>query len=406
MQPFSNIRVIDFTHVIAGPFCTYQLAVMGADVIKIEPPDNPDMARARSGEVPHGVNGLGAFYTSQNANKRAIAIDLKSVQGQKLARELIETADVVVENYRSGAMAGLGLGYDDVKTIKPDIIYCSMTGFGQEGPNSSRTAYDNVIQAYSGLMSATGDGQTAPTKVGPPVLDYGTGIQAAFAISAALYQRTFTGQGQYIDIAMLDAGIMLMSSNVTYLDQKNRLVPLTGNMSSFNAGYSCYQTMDGLLMMGAFTGRQVENMWIVLGDPGHGAELGQLQPPAMAEHVEKDTGRIGELLLMKSAEEWEQEFNANKVPAARVRSLDETLEDDHLKTRTVIQSLENDKNNSRIPVAAFKFDSNGPKLKSPPPVFGQHTHQILEQLGYNDNEIEDLQIQGVIALATTGDIST
>jgi crotonobetainyl-CoA:carnitine CoA-transferase CaiB-like acyl-CoA transferase len=406
MQPFSTIRVIDFTHVIAGPFCTYQLAVMGADVIKVEPPDNPDMARASSANPPFGDDGLGAFFTSQNANKRAIAIDLKSDQGQKLAKELIETADVVVENYRSGALSRLGLGYDDIKSIKPDIIYCSMTGFGQDGPNGGRTAYDNVIQAYSGLMSATGNEQSAPTKVGPPVLDYGTGIQAAFAISAALFQRTLTGEGQYIDIAMLDAAIMLMSSNVTYLNQKKRLVPLSGNMSSFNAGYSCYQTQSGLLMLGAFTGKQVENMWIVLGDPGHGAVMRNLQPPAMSDYVAEDTARISELLLAKTAAEWEQEFNANKVPAARVRSLDETLEDDHLESRTVIQSLEDEKSISGLPVAAFKFKKGGPKLTRPAPIFGQHTHQILVELGYNDKEIEAFHNQGVVSISNPGNVST
>ena len=147
------------------------------------------------------------------------------------------------------------------------------------------------------------------------MLDYGTGIQAAFAISAALFQRTFTGQGQYIDIAMLDAAIMLMSSNVTYLNQKNRLVPLSGNMSSFNAGYSCYQTKEGLLMLGAFTGKQVENMWMVLGDPMHGAVMSKLHPPAMADHVKEDTARISDLLLAKTAAEWEQEsFGLKRRP--------------------------------------------------------------------------------------------
>ncbi len=399
MQPFSNLRVIDLTHVIAGPFCTYQLAVMGADVIKIEPPGNPDMVRAKSSKFPHGEHGLGAFYTAQNANKRAISIDLKSRQGQGLVKELIVTADVVVENYRSGAMAKLGLGYDDIKAIKPDIIYCSMTGFGQEGPNGSRTAYDNIIQAYSGMMSATGDEQTSPTKVGPPVLDYGTGIQAAFAISAALYQRTHTGEGQYIDIAMLDAAIMLMSSNVTYRNQNDKLAPLTGNMSEFNAGYGCYQTKDGMLMLGAYTGKQVENLWIAFGDSKHGATMRKLQPPAMMDHIDKDSTRISEILLKKSAAQWEKELTANNVPAARVRSLDEALEDEQLKSRTVIQSLDNHGNSSKIPVAAFKFEKNGPKLASLPPVFGQHTHQVLQELGYNDNEINSLQSRGVIALA-------
>ncbi len=399
MQPFANIRVIDLTHVIAGPFCTYQLAVLGADVIKVEPPQTPDMVRARTGQFPHGANGLGSFFTSQNGNKRAISIDLRTEQGVKILKEIIATADVLVENYRSGALAKLGLGYDDVKVCKPDIIYCSMTGFGQDGPKGGRTAYDNVIQACSGLMSATGTRQTAPTKVGPPVLDYGTGIQAAFAISAALYQRTFTGQGQHIDIAMLDAAIMLMSSNVTHYHQTQSLMPLAGNDSAFNAGYCCYQTRQGRLMLGAYTGQQIRDLWMVLGDPDHAAAMQDLHPPAMAAHVETDRARISEILLRKTAAQWEEELNAHRVPAARVRSLDEALNDEQLRYRTVVQTLEDDEQQLQIPVASFKYADNGPKLTSLPPVFGQHTHQVLRALGYDDNEISHLESRGVIARA-------
>lgn len=399
MQPFSNIRVIDLTHVIAGPFCAYQLAVMGADVIKVESPEKPDMVRAKTNEFPYGDRGLAPFFVSQNSNKRSICLELTSERGQEVLKELIATADVFIENYRSGSLTKLGLGYEDVKVIKPDIIYCSMTGFGQQGPLSDRTAYDNVIQAYSGLMAANGNGQTSPTKVGPPILDYGTGIQAAFAISAALYQRTFSAEGQYIDIAMLDAALMLMSSNITYYGQKNELIPLTGNNSSFNAGYSCYQTKQGLLMLGAYTGEQVKNMWLVLGDPDHAEALKNNQPPGMAPHLQTDSARIGKLLLEKTAAEWEQTFNAQKVPAARVRSLDETLDDEQLNHRDVIQTSDDDPENSRTPLAAFKYAKNGPKLTRNPPMFGQHTHEILRELGYSDKEISKLESKGTIALA-------
>ena len=228
MQAFNDIRVIDLTHVIAGPFCTYQLAVMGADVIKIEPPQNPDMSRTSG--VPlsdeDGAN-LCSDFTAQNANKRALCIDLKRDEGKAILRRLIADADVFVENYRSGAMTKIGFDYAAVKALCADIIYCSITGFGQTGPLAERTAYDNVIQAYSGLMSATGDAQNAPLKVGPPVLDYGTGIQAAFAIAAALYQRAKNGEGQRIDVAMLDAAIMLMSSHVTRYQHAGELAPLS-----------------------------------------------------------------------------------------------------------------------------------------------------------------------------------
>jgi len=399
VQAFANIRVIDLTHVIAGPFCAYQLAVMGADVIKVEPPTNPDMVRAKTNEFPYKANGLGAFFVSQNANKRAISLDLKSAQGQKIIKQLIASADVLIENYRTGVMAKLGLDFEEVKQIKPDIIYCSMTGFGQTGPLSRRTVYDNVIQAYSGLMSANGTPETGPVKIGPPILDYGTGIQAAYAIAAALYQRTISGEGQYIDIAMLDSALMLMSSNITHYDQDQSLLPLSGNSSAFNAGYACYPTKQDLLMIGAYSGEQVKNMWIVLGDDEHARQLSEMHPPGLIKHLESDTNRISEILLTKTAAQWEQEFNDQKVPAARVRSLDETLDDEQLKFRDVLQTSGEDPNQSKIPLASFKFNSHGPKLHRPPPTFAQHTGEILQELGYSEKEIGELESDCVVAIA-------
>ncbi len=396
MQPFSNIRVIDLTHVIAGPFCTHQLAALGADVIKVEPPDNPDMLRAKTDEYPAEEKGLGAFFTSQNANKRAICVDLKSEQGQEIIKKLIATADVLVENYRVGALSKLGLGYDDVVKIKPDIVYCSLTGFGQTGPLNERTVYDNVIQAYSGLMAANGTEETAPVKIGPPILDYGTGIQAAFAISAALYQRTFTGEGQYIDIAMLDSALMLMSSNITHYDQDDQLLPLSGNSSAFNAGYACYPTRQGLLMIGAYTSEQVKNMWIVLGDPDHAKQFDGMQPPGLISHLKSDSARISKILLEKYADEWEIAFNKNKVPAARVRNLDEVLDDEQLKYRNVIGTTRDRNGESRIPLASYKFKINGPELKRRPPMLGEHTKEILEKLGYSNQQVKELSSNNTI----------
>ena len=397
MQPFSNIRVIDLTHVIAGPFCTYQLAVLGADVVKIEPPGAPDMVRHDGHDHERASQGMGTVFMTQNANKRSIALDLKNPKGREILMKFLEDADVMVENHRPGAMHNLGLSYADVKAIKPDIIYCSLSGYGQEGPIATRTAYDNVIQAISGLMASTGTTDSGPVKVGPPVLDYGTGVQAAFAISAALYHRENTGLGQHIDIAMLDAAIMLSGTNTTLYQESSRPPDLIGNSSSWNAGYGCFQTKDGSIMIGAYTGEQLYNAWKVMGDETHGKRLRDLRGFEITPFLESDKPRIEQIMLTDDADSWETRFNKVKVPAARVRSIDETLELTQLDNREVMQTVETDWGTLSLPAAAFRFKHGGPKLKHPPPRHGEHTMELLKQAGYSQEKIEEFIQAGVVA---------
>ncbi|MGI9311094.1 MAG: CaiB/BaiF CoA transferase family protein [bacterium] len=398
MQAFSDIRVIDLTHVLAGPFCTYQLAVLGADVIKVEPPDAPDMSRASSAASHPHETEMGADFTAQNANKRAVCIDLRRDSGKAILRRLLARADVLVENYRSGALAALGFDAESVRAIKPDIVHCSLTGFGQRGPLSQRTAYDNVVQAYSGLMASTGDGDGAPMKVGPPVLDYGSGIQAAFAIASALYQRTRTGDGQYIDVAMLDAALMLMSSHVSRFHRFGEAAAPTGNRSADNAGYGCYPTRDGLLMLGAYTPQQAQEMWTVLGDRAYGDALMAMTPADATARSSRDRARIGAILLRKNADEWEIEFNRNQVPAAKVRTLDQALTDPHLAHRTVLQTTP-DASAQTLPTAAFQYAEHGPTITRPPPRIGEHTEEVLREAGYDEHELTQLAEDGVIRIA-------
>ena len=398
-QPFSNIKVIDLSHVIAGPFCTYQLAVLGAQVIKIEPPGDPDIVRDDCGRVEGRFERLGYLYSAQGGNKRAISVDLKDPAGKDIFNKLLADADVLVENYRSGALAKLGFDYATVKKTKPDIVYCSLTGFGQQGVDSGRNAYDNVMQAASGLMRANGTEESSPVKVGPPVLDYGTGIQAAFAIAAALFQRAGSGEGQYIDIAMQDAALMLMSSHVTHILEKGRPPELGGNSHHSNAGYGCYETGDGLIMIGAYNASQVRRLWQVLGDPRHGDEFTGLRPRDFGSFFERDKDRIAAIMKKKTAGEWESAFKKMRVPAARVRALDECLDDRQLESRDVIQCVPGQ--GARYPVAAYQFEHNGPKLQSAPPGFAQHTREVLVELGYNHDQIDALAMKGTIALADT-----
>src|SRR5476651_389073 len=214
-RPFEGIRVIDVTHVLAGPFATYQLAVLGADVIKVEHPDDPDQSRGAGTDKELNRRNMGTAFLTQASNKRSITLDLKSEKDRDILRDLVKTADVFVENYRPGAFEALGLGYEALAAINPRLIYASFSAFGQNGPRGPQTAYDHVIQATSGIMAMTGTKEVNPIKFGSPAIDYATGMTGAFALAAALFQRERTGKGQRVDMAMLDVAIVLMSSHVT-----------------------------------------------------------------------------------------------------------------------------------------------------------------------------------------------
>jgi len=214
-RPFEGIRIIDATQVLAGPFAAYQLAVLGADVIKLEHPEEPDQTRDSGTDRALNRLGMGTSYLTQGSNKRSITLNLKTEAGCEILKRLVARADIMVENYRPGAFAALGLGYEVMSKINPRLIYCSISAFGQDGPRGSQTAYDHVIQATSGLMATTGTEEVNPIKFGSPAVDYATGTMGAFALASALFQRERTGRGQRIDLAMLDVAMILMSSHLT-----------------------------------------------------------------------------------------------------------------------------------------------------------------------------------------------
>lgn len=380
-------RVLDLTHVLAGPFGTYLLALLGADVIKIEPPGEPDEVRGRGNRPDLNDRQMGTNYLTQGSNKKAITLNLKSAEGQQIFRDLARTADVIVENYRAGALAGLGLGYDDIRKVQPGIIYCSLTGFGQTGERARVNAYDNVIQAASGLMSLTGTSETAPVKTDASIVDYASGMNAAFAIAAALFRRERTGEGVYIDCSMLDSALLLMGTQVT---ADSPLQPPMGNHQK-EAGLGCYETADGLLMLGAFNRRQHERLWNLLGRPDFAEKSSWTE---MAEYAPQMKAELTRRLTERPAEDWEVFLHVHGIPAERVRTVREgvTLADG--ATPPFTSPLESF--NVRVPAMPFRFSSGGPEITGPPPEMGQHNREILTGLGYSDEEIRQLQLAGII----------
>lgn len=393
-RPFEGIKVIDVTHVLAGPFAAYQLAVHGADVIKVENPHDPDMVRILGSDAEDNARQMGSAFLTQASNKRAITLDLKCPEGSAVLKRLAATADVLVENFRPGALAALGLGYEDLATLNPRLIYASFSAFGQEGPRGNYTAYDHVIQANSGIMATTGEIGGRPIKFGSPVIDYATGTTGAFALATALFQRERTGRGQHIDMAMMDVALIMMASHITDFTRTGHHPEPHGHWQGFATG-SCWPTQDGLLMLGAMSIAQQRRFWATLGR----------DDLTKTTHAERKTDEarekqiVSETLLTRSADEWETFFQSRHIPAGRVRRLEEALEDPHLDHRAVLHHHEAAPGvggGFAVPVAAFKLAHGSARIDSPPPTLGRDTDAVLSELGYSGAEIADLRVSGVI----------
>src|SRR5262245_32874474 len=393
-RPFEGVRVIDATHVLAGPFAAYQLALLGADVIKVEHPYDPDQSRLTGTDRALGRRQMGTSYLTQASNKRSLTLDLKQPAGQDIFKKLIATADVLVENYRPGALDALGLGYEAMAAINPRLIFASMSAFGQRGPRAQQTAYDYVIQATSGIMAMTGTPEVNPVKFGSPAIDYATGTTGAFALASALFQRERTGRGQRIDMAMLDVAMILMGSHLTAYMRNGAQPKPNGNVNE-HATNSCYEPKDGLLMLGASNMRQYRRFWQVLDRPN------MIKPDREAREAARaqETAAISEILKARSADDWEQFFQSRHVPAARVRSMADALADPHLGFRGIRHKhggAQGVSGEFGVPVAAFQFADGGPRVDTPPPALGQHSEAILAELGYGKDEIGKLKAQKVI----------
>ena len=394
IRPFEGIRILDITHVLAGPFAAYQLGLFGADVIKIEHPTDPDQSRdsGTDNDLNHKLMGTG--FLTQGSNKRSITLDLKTEAGREVLKKLVATADVLVENYRPGAFEALGLGYDVLSKINPRLIYASMSAFGQDGPRGQMTAYDHVIQATSGIMAMTGTEDVHPVKFGSPVIDYATGTMGAFALTTALFQREKTGLGQRVDMAMLDVAVILMSSHVTGFT-RNGVHPQPHGNKQHYATSSAFHTKDGMVMLGASNIRQQKRFWTAVGRPDMAKNTNDERDADSA----REFAVVAEILLTKTAAEWETYLQSRHVPAGRVRQMREALADPQLQSRNVVHRQESApgvEGGFSVPLAAFKLAHGGARVDTPPPMLGQHTDEILSELGYSTGQIGALRETGVV----------
>ena len=398
IKPLQGVRVLDLTNVLAGPFCCHQLAHMGADVIKVEARLGGDLARQLGADVELNRRNMGVSFLAQNPGKRSITLDLKKTGAKDVFRRLVRTADVVVENFRPGVMDRLGLGYADLRQENPGLIYCAISGFGQTGPLHDFPAYDQIIQGMSGVMSITGDQESAPLRVGYPIADTIGGITAAFAVASALASPK-RNEGVFIDISMLEATMATMGWAVSNHLVAGRAPQPMGNDNVTASPSGTFRTGDGLLNIAANKQEQFEKVCDVLGRPEW------KQDPRFAERHAR-LGNRAELkrlmeteLAARSADAWWQLLNAAGVPSGPVYSVPQALDHPQISTRGMVATFKDAPGvgrDIRLVRTGFKLNGEAPSVDAPPPRLGEHTDAILAELGYAEEEIASFKQQEIV----------
>ncbi len=398
-KQLEGIRILDLTNVLAGPFCAYQLAQLGAEVIKVEVPGTGDLARQLGADPELNKRYMGASFLAQNAGKKSITINLKSDAGRQVFLKLVETADAVIENFRPGVTDRLGVGYDVLKQVKPDLVYCAISGFGADGPLRNNPAYDQIVQGMAGVMSVTGDKDSAPLRVGYPVADTMGGITAAFAVTAALLGRARTGKGDFIDVSMLESTLVAMGWVVSnWLIAGVKAQPI-GNENMTAAPSGTFKTGDGLLNIAANRQSQFESLCTVIGRPELATDPRFVDREDRKGRRYELTALIEEALASNSARHWAKALNDHNVPAGEVLDVPSILEHEQVQSRGLVRRFADAEGVDRpvdVVRAGFRLASGDPAPDSPPPVLGQDTDAILASLGYDAAAIEQLRTEGAV----------
>ncbi|MGW5383417.1 CaiB/BaiF CoA transferase family protein [Nocardia sp. NPDC003963] len=396
MKLLDGVRVLDLTNVLAGPYASYQLALMGADVIKVEVPGSGDLARQLGAEPGLSAQKLGAAFVAQNAGKRSITVDLKKDAGRKVFDRLIAGADILVENFRPGVLARLGYSWEKLHTANPRLVYCAISGFGQTGPMRHRPAYDQIIQGLSGMSAVTGTSESAPLRVGFPVCDTLGGTTAAMAINGALASRARTGEGVYLDVSMLESSLTALGWVVSdYLIAGNPPVA-KGNENPTAAPSGTFETGSGALNIAANKQEQFEILCKVIGredliDDSRFALRDDRKLRRRELRLEIEAALAG-----KTAREWEPLLNEAGVPAGLVLDVAEALDLDQITERELVHRV--DLPDRTVSILGTGFHVNGRPLapESGPPELSQHTDELLTDLGFTADEITGLHTEGAV----------
>jgi len=392
-----GIKILDLTNVLSGPFTTLHMALLGAEVIKVENPKDGDLAR-KLGIVPElNKKLMGTSFLAQNCNKKSITLNTKSPEGKELFRKLVKDADVVVENFRPGVMDRLGIGYKSLAELNPRLIYCAISGFGQTGPDALKPAYDQIIQGLSGEMAVNGDERLSPLRTGFPVCDTVGGLNAAFAVMAALFHRERTGQGQAIDIALLDSIMPLMGWVAANLLIGGEQPVLMGNDNFTAAPSGTFCTQDGHINIAANKQEQWEAVCDVLEVPELKTDPRFQERDTRKKHRRELTPLLEARLAQKPTGFWVRELNAKDVPSGEILGLEEALRQPQIAHRDVLKKVQV-QGVGEIEVFGLTalFDKTPGSVDTPPPALGEHNQQIYFLLGLSEAEQAELKTKGVI----------
>jgi crotonobetainyl-CoA:carnitine CoA-transferase CaiB-like acyl-CoA transferase len=395
----SGVRVLDLTTILSGPFASYQLSLMGAEVVKVEIPGVGDTARELGNENPRHTPQLGASFVSQNCGKRSMTVDLKSEAGREVFERLIRRFDVLVENMRPGVLARLGFPWERLKELNPRLVYCALSGFGQTGPLADRPAYDQIIQGLAGMEDVTGFPDGDPVRVGFPIADTLGGFAAAMAICAALARRATGGIGCFLDVSMLETALTSMGWAVSDLLVGGRPPARNGNANVTSSPSGTFEAADGLLNIAANTQAQFEAICRVI----HREELVDdarfLTRAGRKNHRDALTAELNRTLLSRPAAEWERLLADVSVPAGRVLTVPAALDQEQVRVRGLVHEVAMETSDG-LPAyvlgSGVHVDGAILSPSSPPPLLGEHTGEILAELGYSEHDVTRLRDVGAV----------
>ena len=398
MKALDGIRVLDLTHMLSGPYGTMLLADMGAETIKIEPPGKGEGTRKLLATDPkNSLNGMGAYFLTLNRNKSSVCIDLKSPEGLEIFYELVKTADVVFNNFSAGVTKRLKIDYDTLSAVNPKIVTCSVTGFGETGPEPNRPAFDQVVQGMGGGMSITGDVDSAPLRAGIPIGDLGGGMFASMGVMAALLAREKTGRGQHVDISMLDCQISMLNYMATMYSLSGEIPEPLGNGHFVHVPYNTFATATQHIILAVVFDGFWDNLLEVLHAPELKQEKYRTQPGRF-EDRELINNKVQEILLTKPADYWLEALTEKRIPCAPVNNFEQALNDTQVRHRNMVVKVEHPEGGEvEVPGNPIKLSETYEDSFTSPPLLGQHTDEILAKLiGLSEEKITQLREAKVI----------